>query len=148
MEEVLDESGLGLGRRAAQHVGHHDGLDVDDLAVGLHALEHAVQHLRQRRLGGGLVHRGAAHEEDVVAVKDVEVVPDTEAVKEAELEHDAAVYALTREAAITGDTHIEVDGEVIPLVPEDMITEQDKVHADPAPTHRPNKEVKIKATKK
>lgn len=94
------------------------------------------------------LNRSILHEEDVVAVKDVEVVPDTEAVKEAELEHDAAVYALTREAAITGDTHIEVDGEVIPLVPEDMITEQDKVHADPAPTHRPTKEVKVKATTK
>ena len=94
------------------------------------------------------LNRSILHEADVVAVKDVEVVPDTEAVKEAEHEHDAAVYALSREAAITGDTHIEVDGEVIPLVPEDMITEQDKVHADPAPTHRPNKEVKITAVKK
>ena len=94
------------------------------------------------------LNRSILHEADVVAVKDVEVVPDTEAVKEAEHEHDAAVYALSREAAITGDTHIEVDGEVIPLVPEDMITEQDKVHADPAPTHRPTKEVKITAVKK
>ena len=67
MEEVLDKGGLSLGRGAAQHVSHHDGLDVDDLAVGLHALEDAVQHLRQRGLCGGLVYGGAAHEEDVVA---------------------------------------------------------------------------------
>ena len=67
MEEVLHKGGLGLGRGPAQHVSHHNGLHMDDLAVQLHALEHAVEHLRQRRLGRRLVHGGAAHEEDVVA---------------------------------------------------------------------------------
>lgn len=67
MEEILHKGGFSLGGRPAQHVSNHNGLHMDDLAVKLHALEHAVQHLRQRCLGSRLVHSRAAHQEDVVA---------------------------------------------------------------------------------
>ena len=43
------------------------GACLHALRAKLHALEYAVEHLRQRGLGGGLVDVGARHQEDVVA---------------------------------------------------------------------------------
>lgn len=43
-----------------------EGACLHALRAKLHALEHAVEHLRQRGLGGGLVDVGARHQEDVV----------------------------------------------------------------------------------
>lgn len=93
------------------------------------------------------LNRSILHEADVVPVEVAEPTSNTEVEEAIDREHNDKVTALAIEAGITGDTHIEVDGEVIPLVPEDMITEQSKVHADPAPTHRPEKDTKVKATK-
>ena len=67
MEKVLHEGGVRLCGGQTQHVHNSNGLHVHDFAVQLHALEDAVEHLRQAGLGRGLVHRGAAHQEYVVA---------------------------------------------------------------------------------
>lgn len=82
--------------------------------------------------------RSILHADEVVPVRPVaeKVNAAQKAVEEAADEFNTEVVQLSREAAITGDTHVEVDGEVIPLVPEDQITTLDKVHADPAPTTR------------
>lgn len=67
MQEVLHKGGVSLGGWQAQHVHHSNGLHMHHFAVELHALEHAVQHLRQAGLGRGLIDSGAAHQEDIVA---------------------------------------------------------------------------------
>ncbi len=61
MQEVLHKARFRLRGRAAKHVSNHDGLHMNHLAVEFHALEDAIQHLRQRGLGCGLVHGRAAH---------------------------------------------------------------------------------------
>ena len=69
MQEGGDEGSdrAGLGRRQAELVGDREWRDVHAFAAGLHALEHHVQHLCERGLGGGLIHLRARHEENVVA---------------------------------------------------------------------------------
>ena len=82
------------------------------------------------------LNRSVLHAEDVVVVPETVDTTEQEAYDAAKQEANEVLVALIKEAQITGDTHVEVGGLVIPLVPEDMITHQSKVHASPAPTSR------------
>lgn len=80
--------------------------------------------------------RSILHESDVQPVPQTVDTSAQDAYDAAAQDVQEREVALIKEAAITGDTHIELGGVVVPLVPEDMITTESKVHATPAPTTR------------
>lgn len=83
--------------------------------------------------------RSILHADEVVKVPEEADTSTQEALEKARYEVESDLVALTKEAGITGDTHVELGGVVVPLVPEDMITTESKVHATPAPTVRKEK---------